>query len=981
MWILGAIVGGLVFGLGGLTAATVGALIGAAIGGTLGFIEDRRRAERIAALEATVEALKIRLAALETSPPASSVAAASTPATDSSTDAATDAATDASPDGSPSSAAVLGATTAAAPAAAELPPAPFEPALAKTDAEPLVDGDAPRADAQPAAAPRRRESFVAAALGKASTAAPNPARHSATDHRDAVDASTTADAAGRLRALLAWLAGGNPVVRIGAVVLFFGIAFLLRYAADRVHVPVELRLVGVALGAIALLALGFRLRTRRPDFALVVQGTGVGLLYLTVFGALRVWSLLPPAVGFAFLVAIAVFSAVIAVAQHSLALAVLGIAGGFLAPVLASTGQGNHVILFGYYAVLNACILGIAWVRAWRGLNLLGFVFTFAIGTLWGIDRYRPELFATTEPFLVLFFLFYVALPILYARGRGFAHRGAVDATLVFGTPVIAFGLQAALVKHIPLGAAWSALAAGVFYVGLASVLWRRLAAGGRMLVESFLALGIAFGTLAIPLALDARWTSAAWALEGAALLWIGVRQQRRLARIAGLALQVFAGAALFLHGAGRRDAEAPYLDAFVIGAALIALAAGFSAWWMRRHASMLERWERPVPPVAITWSFGWLALGGADFIDRHFRDAPHGPWLVLLAALVMLARLVGRRWDWAYPMRAALVAFPVALAILADQLDGGARPLAGLASIGWPVALGALALLLHALDRDPSFTAAERSLGSGPLALPLAVGHALLLLVPVTLAAWHVGTVVRDVVPESPVWGQVAGPIIAAVVLAALGRFVGGGRWPFGAWRYAYLVGAGGVLGTLLLVWVLLSTATSRGDPAPLAYLPILNPLDLGQLGIMAALLVWSESLALAGIARPRLARPQLFWGATAALGFFFLNGVLARTVHHWADVPFNSHALLASKILQASASILWTAVALLAMLLGTRLRLRASWIAGAALLGVVVVKLLVVDLSGGVERIVSFIAVGLLMLAIGWFAPLPPRKQESAS
>ena len=49
-----------------------------------------------------------------------------------------------------------------------------------------------------------------------------------------------------------------------------------------------------------------------------------------------------------------------------------------------------------------------------------------------------------------------------------------------------------------------------------------------------------------------------------------------------------------------------------------------------------------------------------------------------------------------------------------------------------------------------------------------------------------------------------------------------------------------------------------------------------------------------------------------------------------------------------------------------------------GAGLLGLTVLKLFVIDLSnrGGSERIVVFIAVGLLMLVVGWFAPLPPAR-----
>jgi uncharacterized membrane protein len=76
----------------------------------------------------------------------------------------------------------------------------------------------------------------------------------------------------------------------------------------------------------------------------------------------------------------------------------------------------------------------------------------------------------------------------------------------------------------------------------------------------------------------------------------------------------------------------------------------------------------------------------------------------------------------------------------------------------------------------------------------------------------------------------------------------------------------------------------------------------------------------------------------------------------------------------------LLWTAIALVAMWLAAMRATRLPWITGAALLAVVVIKLLVVDLSGSgsVTRIVSFIGVGVLMLVIGYVAPLPAAKES---
>ncbi len=171
------------------------------------------------------------------------------------------------------------------------------------------------------------------------------------------------------------------------VVLFFGVAFLLKYAAERNLVPIELRLAAVAAGAVVLLVVGWRLRESRSGYALILQGGGVGVLYLTVFAALRLYQLVPAEFAFAVLVGIAACSAMLAVLQDSRALAITGAAGGFVAPILTSTGGGNHVALFSFYAVLDAGILAIAYYKAWRELNLVGFAFTFVIGLVWGMSR------------------------------------------------------------------------------------------------------------------------------------------------------------------------------------------------------------------------------------------------------------------------------------------------------------------------------------------------------------------------------------------------------------------------------------------------------------------------------------------------------------------------------------------------------------------------------------------------------------------
>ena len=427
-----------------------------------------------------------------------------------------------------------------------------------------------------------------------------------------------------------WLLGGNTVLRVGVVLLFLGLAFLLRYATEGMVVPIELRYAGVAASALGLLGLGWWLRLRNSNYGLMLQGTGIGVLYLTVFAAMRLHPLIDPSAALGLLVAVTLFSAILAVTQDALGLAAAAALGGFAAPILTSTGAGSHVALFSYFALLNTGILAIAWFKAWRLLNLIGFVGTFGIGFAWGLRSYEPQMLWSTEPFLVLFFLMYLAIGLLFARRklmdlpdapqdasreallRWSARKGDyVDGTMLFGPPLVGFGLQFALVQHLEFAAAFSALALGIIYMGLA-----RLLSGGRALLlgETCLALGVIFASLAIPLALDARWTSAAWAVEGAGIFWLGLRQQRPLARAFALLLQAGAALAYFsqLRTASSILLDGSLLDGSLLGALLLGIALLFSHFQLRKAAAgQVAEWERRVSPV--------LAVAGLAFLYLLF--------------------------------------------------------------------------------------------------------------------------------------------------------------------------------------------------------------------------------------------------------------------------------------------------------------------------------------------------------------------------
>jgi uncharacterized membrane protein len=429
------------------------------------------------------------------------------------------------------------------------PPATTRAAVA-TD---TIGGVAPMPSAASAAA--ALPAAVSATGRTVAAIAPTPVLPSAaTPSKIAADGIRAAPPRDLLAPIRRWLFGGNTIVKAGIGILFVGLAFLAKYASEHAHLPIEYRLAAIGAAAIVLLGFGWRLRLSRPDYAQVLQGGAVAVLYLTLFVAFRFYNVIDAMPAFVMMVAVAALAAALAVLQDARSLAVVGALGGFATPLIVSTGSDNYVALFAYYFVLDLGIAAVAWSKTWRPLNLIGFAATFIVATAWGVLKYRPEDYATSQVFLIAFFLLFVVILVLPARrlGRAVApaagvaapHRDAwVNSSLLFGLPTVTFALEYGLVRGMPYGAALAALALAGFYVMLATWMRRRPELG--ITFDATLAIATIFLTLVIPFALDERSTAGAWTLEGAGLIWIGFRQQTRpaapvrlrAARLAGLAM------------------------------------------------------------------------------------------------------------------------------------------------------------------------------------------------------------------------------------------------------------------------------------------------------------------------------------------------------------------------------------------------------------------------------------------------------------
>ncbi len=780
------------------------------------------------------------------------------------------------------------------------------------------------------------------------------------------------------KAIKDFFTGGNLFVRIGVTILFFGVSFLLKYVSERGLFPIEYRLIAVVIGAMSLLGLGWRLRLKNETYALLLQGAGIGILYLDIYAAFSLYQLIPPLAAFVLLFIVSMFSAALAVMQDAKSLAVLGFSGGFLAPVLASSGSHNHVGLFSYYAVLNLAIVTIAWFKAWRPLNLLGFAFTFIIGTVWGVLDYDASKFASTEPFLILFFTFYVLIAVLFALRQPPKLHGYVDGTLLFGVPLAASALQYALVQNFQYGISISSFAMGAFYLLFSSFIWKRKGDDLKLLAEAFLALAVIFASMAIPFALAPTQTAAAWALEGAGLLWLGTRQDRLSVRTFGGLLQLAAGI-MFIGNYHQVTDSKAFINGDFISSMMMAVSGLLSARLLYEPFQGKRSWENSTSPLVLVWGLLWLFFGFFNQFIVHYHEHWLPTNILILTAITslgftLIADRLKPQWHHAWTVSSGLFLMVLVMALAQfgfQSLKSPYHPSQYNGWIAWPIVISVYYFLLHKLEHRKIFESIQPYFHSALLVLVVGL---------ITLEGnWLLGKQLNQSSDWISIW-------MVIPVTIALWLIIKAKTWPFSSHKQSYRSQTGVVLAAGLSLWSLLALF-AQGKSEPLPWIPLLNPLDITLLVVLMTLFKWWKTiendftlLNTKDTSNTIIKKKAAVIGVTSLI-FLWLNFTLFRIVHHWFDVPFQFSALYHSNLAQTAVSILWALSGVVITVFAHRKQARFLWLSGALILGLVTLKLFMVDLStlSNLARIVSFLVVGILLTSIGYFAPLPDVDKDN--
>jgi len=370
--------------------------------------------------------------------------------------------------------------------------------------------------------------------------------------------------------------GTKWVLIAGVITVIVGVGFFLKYAYDNNLVGPLGRVVISTIAGLVALSIGEI--TRRRSYDIVAKGVtslGFAILYAAVFSACGFYHLIDSGTAFVFASLITAAAMLYAVSLNEIVIALLSLLGGFLTPVLVSTGENLPMPLFSYLTILGIGGIFCAYYRKWRAVNLLCFVGTFVLYTGWFEKFYRPVINAgegaPTQMTIALgwlgvFFVLYLILPMLYELIKK-VKVYKEDVLLVLANAAVTFYyLWTILFAKYRVELAFCALGLCAAHLIIMAIVAKRCEKDLNFRLV-LLIIGLFFLTIAIPLYLKMYAVAMAWAVEGVVLAFIGLRYRSLLTQIGG-------GIAIAL-SLGQLTAQLPMHT----GAFRLALNPAFGTW------------------------------------------------------------------------------------------------------------------------------------------------------------------------------------------------------------------------------------------------------------------------------------------------------------------------------------------------------------------------------------------------------------------
>src|SRR5207248_634643 len=342
--------------------------------------------------------------------------------------------------------------------------------------------------------------------------------------------------------------GAQWLNRIGIVAVLIGVSYFLKYAFENNWIgPAGRIAIGLLAGAgVVLWSESFRKHGYRV-FSYSLKALGVGILYLSLWGAFQIYHLIPSEAAFAGMILITGFTATLALKEDAEIIAAFAVAGAFSTPLLLATGENHELALFSYVTLLDAAVLALIAYKPWKRLLMGAFFGTLILYAGWSDRYYNSSELETTLLFASIFFVVFAIAPLVAgsaASAKSMTAAPPVSLIIVSGLNAVAYFLQiVAMLDYLPSKdsqplLAWAAVAIAAIYIVLSRMIQQRLAGvkSAALIPLLYLAIAVGFLTIAVPLKMNAHWVTIGWFIESAVLMWIGERTDRDLLRFFGVA-------------------------------------------------------------------------------------------------------------------------------------------------------------------------------------------------------------------------------------------------------------------------------------------------------------------------------------------------------------------------------------------------------------------------------------------------------------
>ncbi|HEY2987439.1 MAG TPA: DUF2339 domain-containing protein [Candidatus Binatia bacterium] len=472
---------------------------------------------------------------------------------------------------------------------------------------------------------------------------------------------------------------------VGIVLVTIGILFFLKFAYDNQWIGPRGRIaIGAILGASALL-LGER--ARRRDYPILfhtLTGGGLAAFYGCIFFSFQIYQLTGQTASFLLLILVTALALAMSVVHDAPLICLFGQLGGFLSPVLISTGENRPVELFTFVAILNLAAVGCAYAKNWRHVNVVAFAGTWLLYAGWAANFYDDAQLRVALFFSSLFYLMFLIVPALRAAVRR-EPLEAQELWLIAANTTVEFANNYSLLfsNYRP----WLGLAVIVQALTLSALYayWARRCPEDSNTRITLLFGALALVTVAIPIQLRQYGIPIAWALEAVLVGFIGVQYRQWVFQFAALVAIILAALGLLVRLPLHSELFTPILNRpFGSWATVIAMSFALYALFRRRSGSLDEvlKTAAPVPlALAVVLLCALIHMEIAAFWDVRRTIWPSGTALshqytsliILWSAIPLIFLALGRQGILRYSVYAALIGYAVGLLVLLTGAVGGA--------------------------------------------------------------------------------------------------------------------------------------------------------------------------------------------------------------------------------------------------------------------------------------------------------------------